>query len=605
MRWLPVLLLVPNLALAERPPGDPIDPAIAVDITADGLNALDGLVGGLVPSAIPIPPIVQADRAPEDCIDLWLTEICWIPWAYSLAVTNFDAGIGIDALDFELREDEIALTARVTVNIAAEGDPGLVQFDAQAADVNLFGIQFTVVDIDGTCRVHLPPTPLTVDTTIGLKLDWPTPDEPVVNVDVAPVNVALDLSGLEIRDCFLGDLLDFVDAVNDFLGAIFSFDIYELLVDFVEPLLNDTIQGFLGDLEGTIQGLFTDLVIEQELDLLGAVVPLRIAPDNLVVRPEAIRFTLEGSIGAPGSPAACVAPYGITGSLATGAGVPELGSGPTDFTHALGAFVDDDLVNQALFALWYEGVLCFTLDSSGGLPIDLPIPLDTSLLRLLGAADFDPLFPEPKPIALSTRPRRPPEAAVGADGALAVTLEDLGLDLYAELDGRMARMVGLEIGADVGAGVLFDDQAGTIGVSVDLDAEALDVEVPYNELAPSASAGIQNGFRGLFGTLVGPLLGSALDGLAFPLPKLGEIGLSDVQIAGAGPDADWLGVYAGLGPVAYEGSGDLLTGGCSGEGGCAGGGCAGGGCEGGGCNQGGPTPLVWALPLLFVLRRRR
>ena len=604
MRWLAPLLLVPSVALAERPPGDPVDPAIAVDITADGLNALDGLVGGLVPSEIPVPPIAQSDRAPEDCINLLFTSVCWIPWAYSLSVTNFAAGIGIDALDFELREDEIALTARVTVNIASEGDPGIIDYAAKAADVSLFGIQLTLIDLEGTCLVHLPPTPLTIDTAIGLKLDWPTPTEPVVTVDVAPVDVSLDLSGLEIRDCFLGDLLDFVDAVNGFLGAIFSFDIYQILVDFVEPLLNDTIQGFLGDLESTIQGLFTDLVIEQELDLLGATVPIRIAPDNLVVRPEAIRFTLEGAIGAPGNPAACVAPYGITGSLATGAGVPELGSGPAELAHAVGAVGDDDLVNQALFALWYEGVLCFRLDSSGSLPIDLPIPLDTSLLRLLGAADFDPLFPQPKPIALATRPRRPPEASIGADGALAVTLEELGLDLYAELDGRMARMVGLELGADVGAGVLFDDQAGTLGVAVDLDADALAVEVLYNELAPTASAGIESGFRGLFGTLVGPLLGGVLDGLVFPLPTIGDVGLSDVQIAGAGPGADWLGVYAGLGPVAYEGSGDLLTGGCSGEGGCAGG-CAGGGCAGGGCNQGGPSPLVWALPLLFVLRRRR
>ncbi len=603
MRWLPVLLLLPLNAVAGRAPGEIVEPAIAVDLTPEGLNQLDGLLGGVVPSSIPIPNIVQGDSSGEDCIDLWFDEICWIPWTYALSVTNFGAGIAIDNLDFQLAQDEIAITAVVTVNVSSQASPGEVYFSAKAASVDLFGLEFDVIDIEDTCYVWLPPTPLQVATTLTLALDWPTPDEPVVTVDVAPVGIDFDLGALEITDCFLGDLLDFVDAVNDFIGAVFSFDIYQLLIDAVTPLLNDAVQGVLGDLEATVQGLFTDLVIEQELDLLGAPLAIRLAPSDLSVSPEGIRFAMEGAIGGSGLPHPCVAPYGIDTSLATGRGVPEVGWGPNGVVPHISALVDDDFLNQALFAVWYQGVLCFELSSGGGLPIDLPIPLDTSLLTLLGARDFDVFFPEPQPIALITAPRQPPVGAVDANGDLHITVDQLGLDVYAELDGRMSRMLGMELSADVAAGVGLNASTGLLGVAVDLDADAIGISVPYNELAPTASAGVEAGFKGLFGTLVTPLLGGLLGDLGFELPTIGGQGLAGLTVAGAGVDADWLGVFAQIGPVEYEGSGDLLTGGCEGNAGC-GGGCA-GGCEGGGCSQGGPNPLLWGVPVLVLLRRRR
>lgn len=594
---LSLLLLLAAPAQADHPPGTSIDPAVTVDITAQGFESLDAFATSLIPDdllAIPIPELGQSDSADEDCIDLWFDKICWIPWWYGFDIGGFDTDINIDFVNLVPTTDKIVLDAQVTFAISSSGDPGHIDFWAGAADVDLFGLEFEVLDINESCNVWLEPTPIGFGTALTLIVDTSvTP--PAVEVDVAPIDLSVNLEGLEITGCAIDFLDDFVDAVNDFIG-IFSLDIYELLTDLITPVLDGFVDDFLVDIEAQLQELVASLVIEETLDLLGTELTLKVAPSEVVIRDEGLRFALAGSVEGSGLPDPCVSRYGITTSKATGSGPPPIGGAPEGIDHALAAIIDDDIINQALFAAWYEGLLCFELASGGDLPIDLPIPIDTSLLRILGGAEFEELFPEPAPIILATAPATPPEA-VTLDNGVGIDLRDLGLNLYAGLEHRQVRLVGMDIGADIDVGVPFDATNGVLGVDLDLSSDAFTFEVVFNELKPEASAGIQDGLGGLFDTLVGGLVGGLLGDLSFPLPGIAGLGISDVTVTGAGPGADQLGIFASLGPVDYD-NGDVLTDGCAG-------GC-GEGCAGGGCSQGGlpATPLFLMIPVLVGLRRR-
>lgn len=593
MRWLLAALLLPTPALATRPPGDIVDPAVLVDITPDGLNRLDLLAGALVPTDLALPVVADGDEADEDCI--FFGTVCWIPWRYGYEVSGFDAHVTIDDVALVPGTDVVEVSARVTVGLASAASPGLLGFSAEAADVDLFGLEFTVIDIDETCDVWLDPTPVVLETSLTLRVTPRPGADPDVEVALAPIHLDLDLSGLRIEGCAIDFLDDWVDAVRDFLG-VFSFDLDQILLDLVTPILDDAIQGLVGDLSTTVADLLGSLVLDQQLDLLGKVVTLHVEPSELVVRPAGIRVAMAGSVAGDGLPDVCVAPYDPGGSLETGGRLPAIGDGLPGVDHALGVFADDDLLNQALYAIWYEGVLCLSLDSAGGLPIDLPIPLDTSLLSILSSGAFDDLFPTARPIAIVTRPRTPPVATTDGDHDVRLVVDDLGLDLYAELDGRQARMAGIVVDADLGADLDFDGQTGALGVGLDVGEGALAFSVAFNDLRPDASDAIASGIAGLVDSLVGPLLGSLLGDLAFDLPTIGGVGVSELVVAGAGPDGDLIGVFGALDTVPYEGA-DLLTGGC--DGGCDSGGC-------GGCDQRGrPMPVLWLLPLLVALRRRR
>jgi len=580
-------LMASSSAWAGRDPGEVISPAVAIDLTPEGLDQLDVLASGFLPESIPIPELSEADEADEDCIDLWFDEICWIPWAYGFELSGLDLQLSVDDIGITLGMDVLELDATVSFTLP----PGTLNLQARAADVDLFGLEFAVIDIDEQCTLSIDNTPLNVATDITLILDTSsgTPD---VTVDIAPVDLTLSLQDkLNIDGCTIGDIFDFVDAVTGFLGNVFNFDVYALITDAVEPLLDGFIADFLGDLETTLEDVLASIQLDERIDLLGKTLALKVAPTELVVRPEGLRFALEGSLAGNNTPDPCVSAYPQPGSLATGTAPPALGDGIADLVHHAGLHVDDDFVNQALYAIWYEGLLCFTIDSGGESPIDLPIPLDTSLLGILAQGAFDEFFPDPAPIAIATRPTSPPVAAVEGQRDIDITVDDFGLDLYAELDGRMVRAVGLLIDVDAGVDLAFDGTTGDVGIDLDLGAGALSFAVGHNDLAPEANEQIVTGIGGLVDTLLGSLLGGLTSDLGLALPSLSGFGVSELVVAGTGPDADFLGVLLTVGEVPYEG-GDL--GDIGGEG-------CGLGCATGGAGMG-PGLLVVGL---LGLRRRR
>lgn len=509
--------------------------------------------------------------------------------SYAFSFEGFSLNLFVDELALTPGQDVLDLST----TIAFELPPAELSLFAEAADVDLFGIQFTVISINETCTLSVDRTPITVGTAVSILLDAAV-RPPDLTVGIAPVTLALTLQDrINIDGCTIGTIFDFIDAVTGFIGGLFNFDIYQILVDAITPFINGFVQDLLEDIQELLQDLVGALIIEERFELLDTVLDISLAPSELVLRPEGLRFALEGSVLGPGQPAPCVSAYPQPGSRATGAAPPRLGSGRPPVRHHLGVHLDDDFLNQALYAIWYQGLLCQSIGGgAGGLDIPLPIPLDTSLLGLLAGGAFDEFFPDPKPLRIETRPRTPPYAEIDRKRDIDLLLEDFGLDLYGELDGRFVRAAGLLIDVDAGVNLGFEPATGEIDLDLALGAGAFDFRMGYNELAPEANEQIVGGIGNLVDTLLGTLLGGLTSGLGFGLPAFEGIGVSLIDAGATGPDADFLGVLVWLGEVDYEGDFDL-------DGGCAGG-C--GGCDA----QGAPGPWwLWGGAVLLWVRRRR
>lgn len=564
-----VLLWLATTALADHPPGTTLDPAVTVDVTPVAFASLASLVAPLVPASIPIPDVNLADSE-ETCIDLWFDVICWNWYEYELRTRGLDVGLTLDRLDLLPRDGRLELDLGVSLSVASAAAPGTLYARGEVVDL---------IEIEESCRVWLDRTPIAVRTAIALELSQGT-----VNSAFSPVDVQLDLSGLRIEGCVFEDILDFIEVINDVVG-FFGFDLYTLVADAAEPLVEQQINGLLPPIARTLEDALGSLQIEETIDLGGAGLDVSVAPSTLDVTPEGLRLGLAGGIAPVGNPAACISRYLTGGSPSTPGSAPAPGADAA-FGHGFGVYVDDDLLHQATWALWYGGLLCFTLGGDDS-PLDLPIPLDTGLLNLLAPGQFGELFPTAAPLTFVTRPAEPPTAAFAGEHTVDVAIDGLGLDLYADLDGRQTRVAGFALAADLGVDLAFDGTTGELAAGLDLPPGAVTAALVFNDLKPDASASLGGALSGLLDTLVGPLVGSLASDLAFPLPAFSGLGLTSLTLRGAGPTGDHLGAYAGLGPVAYGN-----------EGGCD------EGCSGG-CGQAG-AGLSWApVGLLWLARRRR
>lgn len=415
----------------------------------------------------------------------------------------------------------------------------------------------------------------------GKKLD--------ATVGELELDYSLDHDDIVLSDCAIA-------TVEDILNVL-GLSLEDLILDLVGDQLASALDDFGPDLEEQIEEAFASATIEQDLDVNGASVHLKLEPSDVAITPAAARIAMAGSM--EGAASACVAAYDPGGSKKTLTDPPDAGVAPNgidgDF-HA-GISISDDFTNEALYSLWRGGLLCYTVDASTG------IPLDTSILDGISGGAFTDVFPEGKPMIILTRPMNPPTANFQSGHDVGLDIKALGVDFYAELDGRQARLVGLDLDATIGADLELDDATGNLAIALDFGADAIHPSVGYNEIAPQGNDSIVEGFAGLFDTMVGGMLGGLLDSLSFALPSISGMGLQRLEFAAAGRQADWLGGYAWIGPVGYEG------GGCSGCGGTAtgdtGSGSGDSGC-GGGCMSapGGPIGAA-ALAMLVLLRRRR
>lgn len=591
---LALLLSLAHTAHADLPPGATISPAVAVDFTAAGLGALEPIAQSLVPTDLG-PPLELFEQS-DDLIDVDLGFLGSLRVSYYLYVGNFDLALAVDSLDVVPSTGRLDLDVVIQLAVSSQQDPGqIVATTTIAGNIGLLdwlGIDLDFDDdiINEQCDVWLAPTDVRVGTTVDLALDQATSS---VDVEIGDIEIDLDLDGFRIDGCILGGIDDLIGGLDSILG-FFGLDLADLLLDALQPILDDALGSVLDDLETTLEEALSSLKLSTEIPLGDAVLTLDVAPSTLEVTPEGLRLALDGAVDPGPLPAPCISQYVTGGSRQTGSGAPAIGEGSATYNHHVGLFVDDDFLNQVLYGAWYRGVLCFELGAGADSGLDLPIPIDTSLLGLLAPGEFDELFAETQPLVLKTRPTAPPEAFMDGDNDVDIEVDGLGLDLYAALDGRLTRVAGFDISALAGVDLVFDGASGDLAIDLAFDpATDLYIDVGYNELKPSASTALERGIGGIVNTVVGPLLDGLTGGLAFALPSIEGIGLSSLTVGGAGPDADFLGIYANLGVVPYNNALDA-AGGCD------------GGCDAGCSSGGAPSPaLLWLLPLTGLVARRR
>ena len=225
----------------------------------------------------------------------------------------------------------------------------------------------------------------------------------------------------------------------------------------------------------------------------------------------------------------------------------------TDLVHFVLA-VAGGAIDASVWAAYKSGLLCMALSSaeiadlsdgslaltSGGLEGLLPgisslagpnAPLLVTLEPGFDASDF-PL------VRVETRPDGSPQ--------FTLSLRRVGLSLHAAIDGRMARVIGLEATAEIKAGLVALPDA-LLSVTLDgVDIE--DLHVTYEEMLPGRDISALAGF------ISGAIASGLLTDLAFPLaaPEVleGMLGSAlelDIRSVRAdGLEGDWLAARGAL-----------------------------------------------------------
>ncbi len=568
---LALALVLPFAALADPWTSGAVIPGAAlVDITPDGFDALVALLPALIPASIVIP---DQHIGPQS-LDFFVGDV-----RGGLDVTNINVNVAIQSAQIVPQTGFLAFDAATLVGVGTPSSQiGVHGWAEIRACLPFVGCTPYGSLINTTCPIYVEPAAVDLGADIALEVK----DDQLVPYLDASLTGPIDwsLTDVNIRgDCLVGDIM----SIADDLGI----DIEGLLLDALRPQLDSAIQGLGGTITTTIEDAFDQATIEQDVALGTSNMHVAIHPDAVTIVPEGVRLSLAGSFGSVTAP--CVAEYGHFDSLETPGEDPAIGSAEADIPspHHVGVFIDDDLLNQALFAVYNGGALCFELGEDSGLPIN------TALLGILSPQLGD-LFPTSQPLTIKTRPAEVPTASPVGNHDLNIAVDKLGVDFIGLLDYRNATILAADLHVDAGVDVTLDQTAGSLAIDVPLTGEDLHATIRLNEFAPGEDEAIAGAFGGLFDSVVGPLLGGVLDNLSFALPAIAagttNIGLNSLEWAASGSSQDMFGAYANVGPVSYAG-------GCDGSG---------GGCQTG-CGTGEVPVRAVLLPLALVaaLARRR
>jgi len=590
--------LLPGLAFAggdDVPPNPfPVDPAAIIHLSPTGLESLGTAISGVLPTEIAVTGLsgeFDCDEEEEGVL--------------TYSADDIIIKLSTEAAEITPEDGTLNVALRMTI----WSDPAAINVEGTC-----------LFDMDEACTLALPPTWLDVDLGIDLVLE-----QGEINAQVDHLWFSHGEFGNPIETgCILGDALETLNGYGiDLLGEI------------LDTVLDEQIAELEVQLEEAIGGLAGALTLADDLEVMGTTLSYELAATDLEVSNSGVTLVFESSFSTPayGTCVPQAGPY-----LASSHDPPAItGLIPsTTVPYHMGIVVNEDLLNQALYAAWQGGLLCLRVADL----VDLE--LTTDYLSLVEEEAVAELWPEPIPLDVRTVPNGPPVVDFGSGPGLTA---ELALDVYGDELDRATRLWSNGVYADAGVGLELED--GELIIDLDFDLEShLGITVAYNEFLPSS---IPEGFASLIPDLVSAALD--LDALVptIAIPAIYGITLSDLDMRAVGAEQDYLGVYAWIdpdaatpieiGPIELSGVGCGDTGdggeivvpgcesedgclgeesGCGGEGGCSGedGGC--GGCsgeEGGDCGSCGVGSRGWRLnawsvlsflvPLLLISRRRR
>lgn len=548
---------------------EPVDSAVGVHVSAEGLDRLGQALADVMPAAFP----VGALSGELACDDADPTQV--LAWS-------------LDAMTLDIDIQDVAIVptdGRLDLTIHGA-------LSSSATTLTATGSCAPLTELAETCAVELPTVALEVNLPIAIAYADGAFDATVgdVALSLAPITNPLD-------DCLLAS------AIGTLLGEDPT-AITNLLVGAIEPSLAD----LGGTIEPTIEDALNGLLVETSLAVGDGEVALALAPSSFAIDGDGLFIGLGASVQ-PSVVSECV-PAGVAPS--GGGSWPTLdGTAPDGaLTYDAGAVVNGVFVDQVLFAVYQSGALCIDLADLAG------APLDSSLFAPIFGDPWAALFPEAVPLRLSVRPLAPLSASYAEDGPpVRVNVDGLNIAAYGQLDGREARIFGTTLEGSIGLDIALADGAITPGIVVD---EGLGFVEDDHELLPE---GYSDGLAAFLPTILGSFL-PELPTIA--IPSWRGIGLGHIWWM---PTDGWLGGWAVLDvedvePIELSGcaggsvgcdDGGLSTGdidigaelGCDDAGGCGG---EGGGCEGGtSCAH---SPLGTRFPFLVaflipLLRRRK
>ncbi len=545
MSSLLLLLSAPHVQAETWPPGVVIEDAAELHVTESGLAAAVALIPALLPERIDIGEAINTDGG---------------TWCFNYEFKMYNVWVGVELVDTAIVPGngvlDIGIDLLVNVNDSSDK----------------FGLDYEVFCVGSDCPGYVEPFEVTVDTQMALDIVTGPDGLPVLDATLGDVNVAYaDITDYLQLDCWIGDL----EEILNWLGL----SLYELIFGLVESELQSAIADFGPQLEEAVEEAFSAASIQEQFEVLDTTLDLELYPSDVIIKPQGMTIVMDGSVSAP--PAACVVDSG--GSLRTDGPPPTIQGLPTGTE--IGLVLSDDFINQAMYAVWVGGVLCYELSG------DEPLPINTSLLSLFAGEVFTDLFPETEEMIIATRPVNPPVVDYDGTHHMDIAVNQLGLEFYALVDDRMAKVVGIDLDVDAGVDLNFDGNTGLLAAEVALSSEQFTPTVASNELVVGTDDTILENFGGGLDTILETVVGGLLEDIAFGLPGFEGIGLTSMEVEATGTQRDWLGIWVGIGPIPYEASGCDEGGGCS------------GGCSG----VQGRSRTFWMLllPLAIVAMRRR
>ena len=533
-----------HASAAEIPSGGDIAEGLAVHVSPKGINFLENQVQFLVPSAFTV-------GNQQGNLFSCLFDTC--VWRLKNTVINVDVG----KVTLTPQEGRLRLQMELWVSGTARVETGGCLFN-------------------NGCNIVLDPSKVTADTTIEMNLVPDGTGRYEVDAETELFAIGLNLGDPDINGCLLGNFLEFF--VELFLGTVEN-AVEDVIQDYVRPLI-----------EPAVEDAFNSLNVAGTFDIGGVPLDYDFYPTALEIHPGTIGLVMGGHFSTD-EVAACADPN--RGSVVTVGNLPDFGDfAPSGSDYSVAASLSDDLLNQLLFSAWRGGLLCMSMDS-----------MDSSMLELIGGS-LSTILTDDGAMAIQVTATEPPLATLGGpNGETAmISLANMKIDLMADVEGRMARIVGLQLSPLAGATLAFNAD-GQLVPTLNFDTSDLQAQVGYNELAPDVNATI----LALLPTLVEQFLPTLTDAIPpIDLPELGGIVLESAEFTPDGPQGDFLSAYATLG-------GQISAGGCSAipGGGCgvdAGGlGCslAGQGARGNAASfMASPAMMLVGIGALLVRRRR-
>lgn len=532
--FLPLLFALS--AQADHPAGSLVKEALVLQVSDGGLDAL----AELVPAFIPAEGIAVPDQDQDNIF-------------FSFSLTGMMVDVTVDSAEIQSNGNGLVVVATLAVTINDAANPFVLDYDTLIAD--------------DVCPGYVKEFHVDIEAPVELFVAPGADGKPQLFATVGDIAADSDLGGFDtVFDCNT----DILETVLGILG------LYDFLIGtVVTPLIQDELQTALDDALVSVR-------FEDQIALGETTLDVALYPQKVQTSTQGLEIFLQTAFSAPQNP--CVAQWDGGSSVSVDSDPPGIGAVPAGA--AAYVLVSDDMLNQALYAVWRGGLLCYTVDAASS-----PIPLDSGLLNVISGDAFVGILPETAaPLVILTQPKSAPTVDPSGPHDVDIAIDSLDLEFYTGIDGREARVLLMELDANIGADVNFDATTGSMSVVLDME-DAFQATVGDDLFVPGSAQAIEESFGPTLEGLVQPLIGSLVgDQLAFALPAFGAVGLTSIEVGDAGAQGDWLGAQASLGPVTYGA-----------EGGCG----EGGGCESGCSTSGRFSPGLVLLAALALVRRRR